>query len=96
MTGSDATEPPMEASGGQKESGNAAPIIALYEMLKRRARVEVLLLHDKRTRFVGDLRGFDEYMNLVLENTREVTKGKGQDLGRIVLKGDCIGSISAQ
>lgn len=86
----------MDGSKGARESGNAAPIIALYELLKRQARVEVLLLHDKRTRFVGDLRGFDEYMNLVLENTREVTKGRGQDLGRVVLKGDCIAAICAQ
>ena len=38
------------------------------------------------------LQGFDEYMNLVLDDTEEVNKKKGtrKSVGRILLKGDNI------
>lgn len=48
------------------------------------------------TRFEGKLIGFDEYMNLVLDDAEEVeTKKevKRKPLGRILLKGDAITMI---
>ena len=50
-------------------------------------------------RLEGTILGFDEYMNLVLDGTEEVIKGKGGSgerrnaLGRLLLKGDNITAI---
>ena len=47
----------------------------------------------------GTILGFDEYMNLVLDSTEEISKGKGKmvekrtALGRLLLKGDNITAI---
>ena len=40
----------------------------------------------------GDVLGFDEFMNLVLDNAQEVNtkKKERKELGRILLKGDNI------
>jgi len=41
--------------------------------------------------------GFDEYMNLVMDNAEEVNKKKGsrKPIGRILLKGDNISLMMA-
>ena len=41
---------------------------------------------------IGVVMGFDEYMNIVLDNAEEVNKKKNtrKDIGRILLKGDNI------
>ena len=47
----------------------------------------------KKKRIINNkFQGFDEYMNLVLDNAQEVhaKSGKRKDLGRIMLKGDNI------
>lgn len=43
-------------------------------------------------RIEGQIVGFDEYMNLVLDGAAEVDSktGKKSDVGRILLKGDAI------
>ena len=39
----------------------------------------------------GKIIGFDEYMNLTLDDAYEVHKGtQRKSIGRIMLKGDCI------
>jgi small nuclear ribonucleoprotein E len=46
-------------------------------------------------RFEGKLIGFDEYMNVVLDDTEEIDMKKStrERLGRILLKGDSITMI---
>uniref|UniRef100_A0A3B1IS25 Small nuclear ribonucleoprotein E n=1 Tax=Astyanax mexicanus TaxID=7994 RepID=A0A3B1IS25_ASTMX len=60
--------------------------------LKDRSRISVWLYEQVNMRIEGCIIGFDEYMNLVLDDAEEVhmkTKNR-KTLGRIMLKGDNI------
>lgn len=59
---------------------------------QKKTRVKILLYEDTRMAIEGQIIGFDEYMNFVLDGAQEVdTKsGKRVDVGRILLKGDAI------
>ena len=53
-----------------------------------------LLLKDNRT-LVGKLTGFDEYMNMVLEETEETSSdNQVRRLGTVILRGNNVVSIS--
>lgn len=53
-----------------------------------------LLLKDGRV-LEGKLEGFDEYMNMVLEETTEViVDGEARRLGAVILRGSNVVSIS--
>jgi small nuclear ribonucleoprotein len=52
-----------------------------------------LLLKDNRI-LEGRLIGFDEYMNLVLDETEERMGDKARRLGKVVLRGNNVVSIS--
>jgi small nuclear ribonucleoprotein len=52
-----------------------------------------LLLKDNRV-LEGKLTGFDEYMNMVLEETEERTSEQTRRLGVVVLRGNNVVSIS--
>lgn len=73
------------------------PINLIFRYLQNRNRVQIWLVENKRTRFEGVIIGFDEYMNVVLDNAEEVhVKEKTRKpLGRILLKGDSITLIHA-
>ena len=60
--------------------------------IQKKTRVKIWLYEDTRMAIEGQIVGFDEYMNFVLDNATEVdTKsGKKTDVGRILLKGDAI------
>lgn len=55
-------------------------------------RVEVWLYENTVLRLQGTIIGFDEYMNVVLDDAAEVNvkKGTTKPIGRIMLKGDNI------
>nr|XP_055224856.1 small nuclear ribonucleoprotein E isoform X1 [Gorilla gorilla gorilla] len=60
--------------------------------VKTRSRIQVWLYEQVNMRIEGCIIGFDEYMNLVLDDAEEIhskTKSRKQ-LGRIMLKGDNI------
>lgn len=68
------------------------PINLIFRYLQNRARVQVWLYENINLRIEGHIVGFDEYMNLVLDDSEEVhvkTKVR-KNLGRIMLKGDNI------
>jgi small nuclear ribonucleoprotein E len=48
------------------------------------------LYEDTKLHIEGQIIGFDEYMNMTLDNAVEVTNGQRTDVGRILLKGDSI------
>jgi len=52
-----------------------------------------LLLKDGRI-IEGKLSGYDEYMNMVLEDVEEITEETKKRLGRIILRGNNVVSIS--
>ncbi|KAH1255334.1 Small nuclear ribonucleoprotein E [Glycine max] len=57
-----------------------------------KARIQIWLFEQKDLRIEGRIIGFDEYMNLVLDDAEEVNvkKKSRKTLGRILLKGDNI------
>ncbi|XP_002154306.1 small nuclear ribonucleoprotein E isoform X1 [Hydra vulgaris] len=68
------------------------PINLIFRYLQNRARIQIWLYEQNNLRIEGHIIGFDEYMNLVLDDAQEVhvkNKTKKQ-LGRILLKGDNI------
>ncbi|CAM9653566.1 unnamed protein product, partial [Hapterophycus canaliculatus] len=57
-----------------------------------RTRVQIWLYENTKMRIEGQILGFDEYMNLVLDEAEEVDmkSDERKQLGRIMLKGDTI------
>lgn len=54
--------------------------------------MRVWLYEDARMQIEGQIIGFDEYMNMVLDEAVEIDSKKNsrQEVGRILLKGDSI------
>lgn len=63
----------------------------------QRTRVQIWLYENTGTRIEGRISGFDEYMNLVLDEAEEVDMKKNErvQVGRILLKGDTITLMQA-
>jgi small nuclear ribonucleoprotein E len=85
----------MATTTAPKRSGpklSTPPINMIYRFLSNRMRVQVWLYERPETRLEGLIRGFDEYMNVVLDDVEEVNvkKQTRKPLGRILLKGDNI------
>lgn len=69
------------------------PINLIFRYLQNRSRVCVWIFENVNLRIEGAIIGFDEYMNLVLDDAEEYnikTSNKRKHLGRIMLKGDNI------
>ncbi|KAG2407641.1 uncharacterized protein HKW66_Vig0024630 [Vigna angularis] len=69
------------------------PINLIFRFLQSKARIQIWLFEQKDLRIEGRIiQGFDEYMNLVLDDAEEVNikKKSKKTLGRILLKGDNI------
>ena len=71
------------------------PINLIFRYLQNRSRIQVWLYEQSTTRIEGYIIGFDEYMNLVLDDADEILLKKNQrkKIGRILLKGDNISLI---
>ena len=48
------------------------------------------MYEDTKMQLEGQIIGFDEYMNMVLDDAVEIGTKKRNDVGRILLKGDAI------
>jgi len=72
------------------------PINILFSILQKHTRVLIWLYDNTEFRLEAYIIGFDEFMNVVLDDCEEVHQAKGKeagtrrDLGRILLKGDNI------
>ncbi|CAO1387910.1 unnamed protein product [Diamesa hyperborea] len=69
------------------------PINLIFRYLQNRSRVCVWIYENTNLRIEGAIVGFDEYMNIVLDDAEEYstkTSNKRRHLGRIMLKGDNI------
>lgn len=82
----------MTSGRGRVQKVMVQPINLIFRFLQNKSRVQVWLFDNKRARFEGVILGFDEYMNIVLDNTEEVNLKEKvrKPLGRILLKGDNI------
>merc|ERR1712071_155620 len=68
------------------------PINLLFRFFQKKLRVQIWLYDVVNARLEGIVIGFDEYMNLVLDEAEEInvkTHSKRQ-IGKILLKGDNI------
>jgi small nuclear ribonucleoprotein E len=68
------------------------PINLIFRFLQSKSRIQFWLFEQKDMRIEGRIIGFDEYMNLVLDDAEEISlkKKTRKPLGRILLKGDNI------
>ena len=66
------------------------PLALLEKSIDKRIS---LLLKDNRV-LEGKLTGYDDYMNMVLEDTEERTPEQERRLGTVVLRGNNVVSIS--
>ncbi|BFZ53090.1 mRNA splicing protein sme1 [Savitreella phatthalungensis] len=78
------------------------PINAIFGFLQRATPVRIWLYEQTHQRIEGTIRGFDEFMNLVLDDAVSVSQSektpqdkRRRPLGRIMLKGDNISLIQA-
>jgi len=73
------------------------PINLIFRYLQNRSRVLVWLYENIGMRMEGVIIGFDEYMNLVLDEACEVNikTGARRQCGRLMLKGDNITLIQS-
>ena len=72
------------------------PINLIFRYLQSGTRVVIWLFDKSDLRIEGKIIGFDEYMNVVLEDAEEirVKAGTRREVGRIMLKGDNISVIT--
>ncbi|KAF2489345.1 LSM-domain-containing protein [Lophium mytilinum] len=75
------------------------PINFIFKLLQSRQPVSIWLYEQLGIRVEGKIRGFDEFMNLVIDDAIEVkqaTKTEAESrrpLGQILLKGDNVSLI---
>ena len=83
----------MSYKGPQKvQKVMVQPINLIFRYLQNRSRVQVWLYENINLRIEGHIVGFDEYMNLVLDDSEElnIKTNIRRALGRIMMKGDNI------
>ncbi|XP_058463754.1 probable small nuclear ribonucleoprotein E [Malaya genurostris] len=82
----------MSFKGSKVQKVMVQPINLIFRYLQNRSRVQVWLYENTHLRIEGHIVGFDEYMNLVLDEAEEynIKKQNRRQLGRIMLKGDNI------
>ncbi|KAI8072195.1 small nuclear ribonucleoprotein-like protein E [Gilbertella persicaria] len=68
------------------------PINLIFRYLQNKSRVQIWLFDKSDLRIEGQIIGFDEFMNLVLESAEEVDikNNTRVKVGRLLLKGDNI------
>ena len=64
-------------------------LFLLLFLSQKKSRVRLWLYEDTKTQIEGQIIGFDEYMNMVLDDAVEIGKTR-KEVGRILLKGDSI------
>lgn len=71
------------------------PISLIFQFMQSAARVRINFIEIKNFAMEGKIIGFDEYMNIVLDDAEEIMlkKGENNKLGKIMLKGDNISFI---
>ncbi|XP_078489260.1 LOW QUALITY PROTEIN: uncharacterized protein LOC100178086 [Ciona intestinalis] len=82
----------MAYKGQKVQKVMVQPINLIFRYLQNRSRVSIWVYEQVNMRIEGHIVGFDEYMNLVLDDAEEVNikKNVRKTLGRVMLKGDNI------
>jgi small nuclear ribonucleoprotein E len=73
---------------GQPKSIN--PLAVIFRFLQSKSRVEIWLYDNPDIRLEGKILGFDEFMNIVLDETFEIqVKTKtSKPLGKLLVRGE--------
>ncbi|KAI9888088.1 MAG: mRNA splicing protein sme1 [Watsoniomyces obsoletus] len=85
--------------GGNRGRVLLPPINFVFKLLQQHTTVQIWLYEQLAIRVEGKIRGFDEFMNLVIDDAVEVkmaTKTEDESrrqLGQILLKGDNVSLI---
>ena len=90
--------PPTAARGSHRGSPLTAAFTSpprsnlIFRFLQNKTRIQIWLFENTELRIEGKIIGFDEYMNLVLDDAEELSlkQKTRKPLGRILLKGDNI------
>ncbi|KAI5956714.1 hypothetical protein KGF54_000331 [Candida jiufengensis] len=77
------------------KKSNLPPINLIFKFLQQQSLVSIWLYEQTDSRIQGKIQGFDEFMNLVIDEAEEITNGKKTSLGKLLLKGDTITLISS-
>lgn len=82
----------MAYKGQKVQKVMVQPINLIFRYLQNRSRVSIWVYEQVNLRIEGHIVGFDEYMNLVLDEAEEVhlKRKTRKPLGRIMFKGDNI------
>mmetsp|Transcript_8613 Transcript_8613/g.7595 ORF Transcript_8613/g.7595 Transcript_8613/m.7595 type:complete len:94 (+) Transcript_8613:43-324(+) len=85
----------MAVPGKRVQKINTTPVSLLYKFFQARVKVEIWLFENTDVKIQGTIIGFDEYMNLTMDNACEINtkKNKTKELGRILFKGDNVALI---
>ncbi|KAI0185479.1 small nuclear ribonucleoprotein-like protein e [Xylaria flabelliformis] len=90
----------MTGRGGGGRKVLLPPINFIFKLLQSHAHVKIWLYEQLSIRIEGKIRGFDEFMNLVIDDAVEVKQisktnpeEKRRELGQILLKGDNVSLI---
>ncbi|KAG8944392.1 mRNA splicing protein sme1 [Tulasnella sp. 424] len=81
---------------GRQQRVMVQPINVIFKNLQQRTKVVIWLYDNVDMRIGGRIIGFDEFMNVVVDDAEEIYVGKNaagrpnRSLGRILLKGDSI------
>mmetsp|Transcript_17548 Transcript_17548/g.28407 ORF Transcript_17548/g.28407 Transcript_17548/m.28407 type:complete len:90 (+) Transcript_17548:261-530(+) len=76
--------------GSRAQKVMTQPVNLIFRFLQNKARIQVWLYDKANLRIEGQIIGFDEFMNLVLDDAEELDlKSKTRkSIGRVMLKGD--------
>lgn len=69
------------------------PAVTMHRFLGK--RVGVWLVNETSIRLEGILKGYDEFYNLVIEDTIEIASKSEEksQIGRVLIKGDTVGLV---
>ena len=84
-------------SGRSSKKSMLPPINLIFKYLQQQSVVTIWLYEQTHLRIQGRIRGFDEFMNIVLDDAVEISTNSTakENLGTILLKGDNITLISS-
>lgn len=73
------------------------PINQIFKFLQQQSTINIWLYDQTEVRLTGKIRGFDEFMNIVVEDAVEVNTNNDHErkIGRLLLKGENITLISS-
>ncbi|CAD7964635.1 unnamed protein product [Amoebophrya sp. A120] len=82
----------MAISNKKLQKMMTLPINQIFTHLRNKDKVQIWLYDQTDMRLEGKIVGFDEYMNVVLDEAEEfyVKKQSRRSVGKILLKGDNI------